>query len=107
MYLPSGEYAGLKLPPALVEIFTGIAAGFARSSVHRSTCVEIAGIGSVFSSNVSSLLSGENAYASGPPTANGGTSCSSQGFRYSAAPPLNDCKNRCERVSPVNAFQCR
>ena len=47
MYLPSGEYAGLKLPPALVETFTGFADWLVRSRGHKSTCVEIAGTGSV------------------------------------------------------------
>src|ERR1039458_2234264 len=94
-YFPSGEYAGLKLPPADVDTFTGFAAGFVRSSVKISAWVEIAGTGSGFSVNASSFESGEKSHPQLEPSSeNGGTSCVSPGFKSRIPPPSTETRNR-------------
>src|SRR3954453_16312359 len=107
MYLPSGEWAGLKSPPGEVLILIGVADGWVRSRVKMSALVEIAGSGSRFSVKASSFDSGEMEKPPPPSSEKGGTSRGSLGLRSRRAPESSETMKRCERLSPVKWFQWR
>src|SRR5262245_59989028 len=107
MYRPSGEYFGLPSYAALPDVMLcGSAFGFVSDTTQRSLLVDLAGTESWLETYVSSELSGEKAYCTGPPSCKVGAS-KAPGVTSRTPPEATSSSRTCVRVPSFQSVQWR